>query len=252
MDIGGRKPGPDASEVARQLKERIVSADYPLHSRLPSERELATSLQLPRAMLRHALRMLEDEGWIWRRVGVGTFVGCCPRMIGPDVESVAATTSLTEILEARAVVEPIVAGLAAKRAVHKDIAMIERYSSSADRVRTWAEWEKWDDLLHRAFAEASGNGLLISTIDQLLRIKTHARWTIKRAASFYPDLADRYGREHRSIISCVTAGDAEGAETAMRRHMLGLRLTIGRAVSADRKSAIRDDLSPARQVADVG
>lgn len=225
------KPQHDVVSAAKQVSHWITSARYPLHSRLPAERELAVMLRLPRAKVREALQVLEDDGRIWRRVGMGTFVGGRPRLIGSPAESLAAVTSLTDILEARSAIEPVVARLSAQRAGQVDVTMIEHYAATADKARSWAEWERWDDLLHRAIAEASGNGLLISMVDQLLRIKTHPRWTIERAAKFDPALALRYGREHQAVISRVIGQDGKGAEAAMRRHMLSLSLTIGPAVS---------------------
>ena len=174
---------------------------------------------------------LEEEGRIWRRVGMGTFVGSRPRSIRSAPEALGDATTLNEILEARALIEPMVARLAAQRAEEADVQMIERYAAAANAARSWAEWEKWDDLLHRAIAEASGNGLLINAIDHLFRVKMHRRWTIQRAANFNGALTARYGREHTAIISRIVGRDCEGAEAAMRRHMVGLSMTVGPAIS---------------------
>jgi len=237
IGVMGRSPSGTAKQdgrgavAAKQLTEWIASARYPLHSRLPPERKLADLLHLPRGKLREALQVLEDEGLIWRRVGMGTFVGGRPRSIRCHPESLGAATTLTEILEARALIEPIVARLCAQRAGRADIVMIEQYSAFANKARTWAEWEKWDGLLHAAIAEASGNGLLINTIDQLFRIKMHPRWTFRRAAHFDPVLSARYAAEHRAVISCILGRDGDGAEDAMRRHMLGLSMTVGPTIS---------------------
>ena len=220
-----------ASGAAKQLAGWIASARYPLHSQLPPERELAMQLQMPRGKLREALKLLEEEGRIWRRVGMGTFVGGRPRSTRSLPESLGAATTLAEILEARFLIEPLVARLAAQRAERADVVMIEQYSLAASKAETWAEWEKWDELLHRAIVEASGNGILINTIDQLLRIKTHSRWTVQKAGTFNPALTARYGGEHRAVISCIIGRDGEGAEAAMRRHMLGLKLTVGPAIA---------------------
>ncbi|MDO8771157.1 MAG: FCD domain-containing protein [Burkholderiaceae bacterium] len=219
-----------ASAVS-QLSYLLTSAAYPLHSRLPPERELAETLKLPRGKVREALKRLEDEGRIWRRVGMGTFVGSRPRSIKSRPESLGGETTLNELFEMRTLVEPIVAGLAALRAEKTDIVMMRQYSARADMSSNWSEWEKWDELLHRAVVEASGNGLLINTIDQLLRIKAHPRWTITRASAFDSALAARYGREHAAVIYCISERDSEGAIAAMKKHMLGVSMTVGPAIS---------------------
>ncbi|MGE4242364.1 FadR/GntR family transcriptional regulator [Ramlibacter sp.] len=229
MKSSARSTG--APVAANPLADLLTSATYPLHSRLPPERELAETLNLPRGKVRQALKQLEDEGRIWRRVGMGTFVGGRPRSIQSRPESLGGATTLNELFEMRSLVEPIVAGLAALRAEEADIAMMRQYSARADTSTNWADWERWDELLHRAIVEASGNGLLINTIDQLLRIKAHPRWTIKRASAFDPALTARYGREHAAVIHCIAERDSEGAKAAMHQHMLGVSTTVGPAIS---------------------
>ncbi|WP_207907826.1 FadR/GntR family transcriptional regulator [Ancylobacter aquaticus] len=80
--------------VAKQLTAWIETGRYPLHTRLPPERQLAEMLRVSRASLREALQLLENDGRIWRRVGVGTFVGGSPRSVGSQLESLGSATTL--------------------------------------------------------------------------------------------------------------------------------------------------------------
>jgi GntR family transcriptional regulator len=66
-----------ASEAYRNL---IRSGEYKLGDRLPSEIELSQQWGISRPTLREALRLLEEEGVITRRHGVGTFVAA-PRPV---------------------------------------------------------------------------------------------------------------------------------------------------------------------------
>ncbi|MBO0769945.1 MAG: winged helix-turn-helix transcriptional regulator, partial [Actinobacteria bacterium] len=47
-------------------------------SRLPTERQLAQDLATTRTSVRHALAVLEADGWISREVGRGTFLRGVP------------------------------------------------------------------------------------------------------------------------------------------------------------------------------
>jgi DNA-binding FadR family transcriptional regulator len=226
----GVRPGRAAGDAIDALSEWIDSAQFPIHSRLPPERELALTLRLSRGKVREALSKLEMDGRIWRHVGLGTFVGCRPASVHSTPESLGSATTLTEILEARSSIEPIVARLAALRAELHELNMIKKYFGLARKSASWSEWEKWDELFHRAVAEASGNGILISSIDQLLRIKMHPRWTVTKAKTFDPALIRRYSDEHFALLNAITSRDPEGAEAAMKKHMLGLSLTIGPVV----------------------
>jgi len=69
-----------AGEALRNLVQR---GDYAPGDRLPSEIELSQQLGISRPTLREALRLLEEDGAIVRRHGVGTFVA----QLQPVIES---------------------------------------------------------------------------------------------------------------------------------------------------------------------
>jgi len=63
------------TEVAEQeLRQAITRGAYRPGSQLPTEAELCEMLGVSRTVVREALRMLEDDGLVTRRHGVGTFV----------------------------------------------------------------------------------------------------------------------------------------------------------------------------------
>lgn len=63
------------TEVTQQeLRQAITNGTYRLGSQLPTEAELCEMLGVSRTVVREALRVLEDDGLVVRRHGVGTFV----------------------------------------------------------------------------------------------------------------------------------------------------------------------------------
>jgi GntR family transcriptional regulator len=65
--------------VRDELAGRITSGAIPPGSRLPPEPQLAEDLGVSRATLREALRSLEEDGFVTRRRGAGTFATHRPR-----------------------------------------------------------------------------------------------------------------------------------------------------------------------------
>ena len=72
-----------ASEALRNLVQR---GGYAPGDRLPSEVELSQQLGISRPTLREALRLLEEDGSIVRRHGVGTFVAQSQPVIESGLE----------------------------------------------------------------------------------------------------------------------------------------------------------------------
>lgn len=62
------------SYVKEYIIKLIISGKYPAHSQLPTEYQLMDKLNVGRATVRAALSQLENEGTIYKRQGVGTFV----------------------------------------------------------------------------------------------------------------------------------------------------------------------------------
>ena len=63
------------TEVAQQeLRKAITGGTFRPGSQLPTEAELCEMLGVSRTVVREALRVLEDDGLVARRHGVGTFV----------------------------------------------------------------------------------------------------------------------------------------------------------------------------------
>lgn len=66
--------------VREEIAQRIGSGDIVPGSRLPPEPSLASELGVSRATLREALRSLEEDGFVTRTRGAGTFVTHRPRL----------------------------------------------------------------------------------------------------------------------------------------------------------------------------
>src|SRR5918999_2245507 len=75
MQAGGQATGDTLAVTVRQeLARRIEGGTWRPRQRLPAEPTLAASLGVSRATLREALRSLEEDGFVTRVRGAGTFV----------------------------------------------------------------------------------------------------------------------------------------------------------------------------------
>jgi GntR family transcriptional regulator len=84
-------------QLAKGLRASILEGRYRPGDRLSTEKELSERLGLSRVTVRSSLALLESEGWIVKRRGIGTFV-CNP--IRQDLTSVQTTA---EVVRARGI-----------------------------------------------------------------------------------------------------------------------------------------------------
>jgi GntR family transcriptional regulator len=82
--------------VRDRLAARIESGELRPGQRLPAEPALAASLGVSRATLREALRSLEEDGFLLRSPGAGTFVTYRPRL----VNNLDVNFGVTELIQA--------------------------------------------------------------------------------------------------------------------------------------------------------
>ena len=61
-------------QIREHFQSRIQSGEYPEHTRLPSERQLAERFTVSRMTVTKAIKELEQQGWVYARKGKGTFV----------------------------------------------------------------------------------------------------------------------------------------------------------------------------------
>ena len=89
-------PLPLYINIKNQLKQQILSNDYSIDERIPSENQLMTSFGVSRITVRKALKELHAEGLLWSIQGKGAFVS------KPKVsQEIRSLQSLPEAIDSR-------------------------------------------------------------------------------------------------------------------------------------------------------
>jgi GntR family transcriptional repressor for pyruvate dehydrogenase complex len=209
--------------VPQQIVSRLLDLIQQRHlgpgDRLPAERELAASMGVSRSSLREALRALTVLGVTDMRHGTGTYVSSLePELL---VRPLSVVLSLSEhasdqLFEARKVIEPAMAALAAARI---DDETVERLDACVERARRAigdAEAFMETDLeLHDAIRVAAGNAILGRFMEsiQALGLASRRRTGTRRAVQ------EQTVKDHRAIVRALRAHDAGAASAAMLRHL---------------------------------
>ncbi|MBM6545425.1 FadR family transcriptional regulator [Janibacter sp. YIM B02568] len=213
---------PKASDVlADDLREKILSGEFPEGTALPPERELVVQTSMSRTTVREALRILEVQGLV--RIKAGRSGGAFVQH--PDENSMAASVGLLirgrqiridNLLETREGLEPFTARLAARNRTDDDLttlqALNEEIASATDLAAFLAANVEW----HVAIAHASHNELLSG----LLKALAPAIYSATENEDFINDeVMALTVRAHTSIIRAIRDQDEAAAERRMARHV---------------------------------
>jgi GntR family transcriptional repressor for pyruvate dehydrogenase complex len=203
--------------VTEQLLELIKGEED--GSRLPSVVALARSLSVAAPTVRESLRRLETIGVVEIRHGSGIYVRNAGERVvlaNPYSGQLAARTIL-ELLDARLVIEPTLAGRTAVNANGGEIRELGRILEEAAELLVGH-----DPLLHgvnmafhRGVARFSGNAVLAQTIDSIVDLYTAEQLLIQRV---YDNRA-RDHEEHVAIFEAIQRRDPDDAAELMRQHL---------------------------------
>jgi GntR family transcriptional repressor for pyruvate dehydrogenase complex len=200
-------------EAMVQLAELIRKGKFKPGDRLPSERALAAQLQISRATLREALRVMQLQGIIQSHRGAGNFIA------GGRAEDLALALdhlALQDIFELRLLIEPSIAALAAQRATARDISKLETIlRRQAQEMVGNKLIAASDEAFHSALAETTHNHALMKIGTVLIQIIAPSR----RKSLQTPQRARLSLASHQAILDAVRSRDARRAQSQMEEHL---------------------------------
>lgn len=191
---------------------------------LPPVSTLAVRFGVSGPTMREALRGLQATHTIELRHGLGVYVGPgYSRVVLANPNSPRLTPrQLLALVDARSVIEPTLAGMAAR---HRTSAHLRRLEAAIEAVEELQPDEPSPRNFHRELAAAAGNDILREVVDSLLAAHRTEQIEIRRV---YADRV-RDLRQHREILAAIRDHDAARATELMVGHLRDIRAAIARA-----------------------
>jgi len=206
-------------KVAQQIQGLIRDGLLKPGDHLPPERELAETFQVSRSSVRDAIRALEVMGLVEPRQGEGTVVRdvTAETLVNPLSTMLSQKRELvTELLDLRLMIEPPLAGRAAKYATDEEILRLEdilrRQKEKMSRGEIAIEE---DSEFHYAIAKAARNSVVLKVVDVFMDLLRESReQTLQVEGRLQKSFTG-----HRRILDAIKNRKASLAEAAMRRHI---------------------------------
>ena len=245
--VGPRRTFEGAVE---QIAEQIRLGELAAGDRLPSERELAAAMQISRATLREAVRVLVDAGVLVVRAGSGSGMFVASDYVPSELLRSMSGLRIDEVagvLEARRLIEPRVAQLAAINAREEDFADLQRTIDAqraliarGDVLEHEDRFLQLDTQFHLRIARASGNSTIVSLMRTLFR-----RLEIARDLALHePPTASWVIDVHERTLAAIRAADHARIEEVMDEHLAAMERAWERATDRPLVRPIPDFLRP--------
>lgn len=218
--------------VAQQIVDLIREGVYKVSDKLPPEAELAKQMGVSRPSVREALSALAAVGLVKAKPGSGNFVRnglISAKEIGDQaILILESEASCLEIMEARQLLEPPIASLAAQKRTERDIERLKAIRVEMDALAGQGDFCPYldsDKRFHLALIEVAGNLLLLNVVSPLINTmdqKLYREFT----QNYY--LKDRLELEtvsalHGGILEAVITQDSQLAAARMQEHWRKMR-----------------------------
>jgi len=231
--------------IVRRIKEQISKGRLTAGHKLPAEREMARQFKTSRVSVREAYRSLEDLGLLHIRRGAdgGAFITKVDHE--PVLRSLSLVLSLgntphKQLTEARMLIEPPIAQLAALRARKEDLARLERVliQEEEEAARRAGPFRPTDSQFHRSVADCTRNLPLIVLMNALADLTARAASHLATSTRTRHRLKNC--RYHRQIFEAIRRRDGAAAYTIMAEHVGDIQARVQRSLTEQRRSETGD------------
>jgi len=222
-------------QIVAHVERAIYEGRLRQGQKLPPERQLARDLKASRVAVREALRTLELRGLVEVRQGStgGYFVReADDRPLVRDFATLfrLGRLSRAQLIEARRLIEPEVAFLAAQRASDADVKQLTAAVEQRDaEVASGGQPRRFDLEFHRALSNAARNPVHAVVTHALMALEAEVVAPQLRLTE--ADSAE-VNAAHRRILEAVAAHKAGEARAIMAAHIEEVEASLDRSAAS--------------------
>jgi GntR family transcriptional repressor for pyruvate dehydrogenase complex len=207
-----------SEEVLEQMKNNIISGEWPPGQKIPGEMDLVSLFGVSRISVRQAIHQLVGMGILTIKRGEGTFVTeSMPtqyfNVLVPYL--MIEKPNIVDVFEYRRMLEGKAAALAAERATAEELEMLEDiYNKLGECQNDYDECIRYDLLFHTVIASATKNPVVVKITSILYDL---LKSTMREAIEVVGAEQGRY--YHLKVLEAIKNRDPVSAETHMFKHV---------------------------------
>lgn len=223
--------------IAQQIKSSILNGSMKPGDRLQPERELVKHFQASRISVREALKNLETSGLLEIKPGSGVFVSeVSSKPISDSFSSILRMQkiSINELTEARIILEPYIAKIAAKKITSEDLKKLEQNIHEASKVvKSNTPSPAQNIEFHSLVAAATHNQVITLTMKTLLDVVKEMTLEITNNLQRRTETSRQAVAYHKKILKALGEKNSQRVYELMLKDIMqvqgGLKIVTSRS-----------------------
>ncbi|OPY60754.1 MAG: putative L-lactate dehydrogenase operon regulatory protein [Syntrophorhabdaceae bacterium PtaU1.Bin034] len=201
-----------SDQVVEMIKAEVASVKYTIGDKLPTEKELTEQLNVSRTVVREAIRMLEEAGFVETKRGPkgGVFVTrAFHKPVSNSLKALVDHGELTvdDLFDVRLLIEPYIAAQAAVRAKPKDLEALQSLIDESLLHQDDTSLLKQNNInFHLALAKAAQNPVLSIIMESVIELVQQLSQDFSESSYSKAHL-----EIHRQILSLIEQRNADEA-----------------------------------------
>ncbi|MFI5952138.1 FadR/GntR family transcriptional regulator [Cryptosporangium sp. NPDC051539] len=211
--------------MTSELVEMIVTGEIAEGELLPPEAPLSEHFGVSRTVIRESVKRLEEKGLVVVTQGRGTQVSRSgswnmldPIILSALIDNDESLGILDELTIVRGHLESAMAGSVAARHTPEELERITHVLDTMRAMQQESDASRQEDVVfHLTIMEISGNRLAENIAKRLYR---RALESNRYQGAGYQGAFESTIEEHTRVVEAIGRNDVEGAERAMRDHIV--------------------------------
>ena len=210
--------------IAFQIKNAILKGTMKPGHRLPAERELVEHFQASRVSIREALKKIEASGLLKIKPGSGVFVSeVSSKPISDSLASILRIQkiSISELTEARIILEPYIAKLAAEKITPEDLEKLEKNIHETSKIVDSNTPSPAQNIeFHSLVAAAAQNQVIALTMKTLLDVVKEMTLEITNNLQKRIEISRQAVTYHKKILKALREKNSQRVYELMLKDII--------------------------------
>jgi len=210
-------------DISSDMERKILAGVFKEGEKLPSERQLTTQYRVSRNVIRQAITILRQKGYLIVKPGKGAYITRLKEnVVGESFQRLIQKydASLEDILNVREDLEVSIIRRAVRMAGPEHVDKLKKIVTNLEARKEFVmEFIEGDLNFHLALAESTRNQIYSVLVRSFFEMTEKSSFTLTSYTNNFIDVVNTAQSHHWKMIQAIIDRDEEQAVDLMYKHM---------------------------------